>query len=285
VKRRNLIKAVSAGLIIPTPALSEALWPSSLIHDTEPKSTLLGGSDSHVRDSLYTPAAAVVEKIPDVVFNRGRKKLLTQTTQRLRRLQRYVGYGNFNLISYDRAMYYARNYSSIGAFTRDEKKFLDEVFFSDAHRYGFFGAKVTSKINARIKVRDTLKVPRSGHYVYQGAPLAMYKQIRRDIGKKLVLTSGIRGVVKQMYLFLNKTLSTGGNLSVASRSLAPPGHSYHGIGDFDVGKIGLGRNNFTSQFANTDEFKRLIELGYVAIRYPDGNPYGVRYEPWHIKVV
>jgi len=76
-----------------------------------------------------------------------------------------------------------------------------------------------------------------------------------------------------------------GNLSKASRSLAPPGHSYHGIGDFDVGKVGFGRKNFSEEFARTDEFHRLVELGYVDIRYPRDNLFGVRYEPWHIKVV
>jgi LAS superfamily LD-carboxypeptidase LdcB len=28
-----------------------------------------------------------------------------------------------------------------------------------------------------------------------------------------------------------------------------------------------------------------MDLGYIKIRYPKGNPFGVRFEPWHIKVV
>ena len=47
-------------------------------------------------------------------------------------------------------------------------------------------------------------------------------------------------MVKQMHLFLAKPRQSNGNLSKASSSLAPPGYSFHGIGDFDVGKIGLG---------------------------------------------
>ena len=74
-------------------------------------------------------------------------------------------------------------------------------------------------------------------------------------------------------------------LSETSRSLAPPGYSFHGIGDFDVGKIGLGEANFTIDFSNTEEFQRLITLGYVDIRYTDTNRFGVRYEPWHIKII
>jgi LAS superfamily LD-carboxypeptidase LdcB len=92
-------------------------------------------------------------------------------------------------------------------------------------------------------------------------------------------------VVKQLYLFLNKADQVDGNLSLASYSLAPPGHSYHAVGDFDVGKKGFGSKNFSEAFAKTDEFKRLIDLGYLDIRYPQQNPFGVRYEPWHIKVV
>jgi len=118
-----------------------------------------------------------------------------------------------------------------------------------------------------------------------GDSLNRYQQIRSDVGDNLLLTSGIRNVVKQMHLFLAKTRQSNGNLSKASRSLAPPGYSYHGIGDFDVGKLGLGEANFTIDFSNTEEFKRLITLGYVDIRYTDTNRYGVRYEPWHIKII
>ena len=72
---------------------------------------------------------------------------------------------------------------------------------------------------------------------------------------------------------------------LASRSLAPPGHSFHGVGDFDVGKVGLGASNFTDVFAETAEFQQLVDLGYVSMRYPKDNQLGVRYEPWHVKVV
>ena len=82
-----------------------------------------------------------------------------------------------------------------------------------------------------------------------------------------------------------KAMETGGNLSQASRSLAPPGYSFHAAGDFDVGKVGFGPDNFTEAFARTDEYRRLIDLGYVEIRYTETNPFGVRHEPWHIKIV
>ena len=128
------------------------------------------------------------------------------------------------------------------------------------------------------------KISSSGHYLLKGESLDHYKQIRKDVGEELLLTSGIRNNVKQMHLFLAKAFQSDGNMSKASRSLAPPGHSYHNAGDFDVGKIGLGELNFTADFSHTEEYQRLTRLGYVDIRYTDTNQFGVRYEPWHIKL-
>jgi len=101
----------------------------------------------------------------------------------------------------------------------------------------------------------------------------------------VLLTSGIRSVMKQVSLFLAKEESVDGNLSLASYSLAPPGHSYQAIGDLDIGKKGFGSRNFSAEFTETDQFKRLIDPGYLDIRYTQQNPFGVRYEPWHIKIV
>jgi len=99
-----------------------------------------------------------------------------------------------------------------------------------------------------------------------------------------VLTSGVRSVIKQFLLFLNKAYANDGNLSLASRQLAPPGYSFHGIGDFDVGQAGFGYYNFTEKFIATDVYKKLADLGYLTLRYPQDNMLGVRFEPWHIKV-
>ena len=112
----------------------------------------------------------------------------------------------------------------------------------------------------------------------------MYAKLKKTVGDKLYLTSGIRGVVKQFLLFLDKANDNKGNLSLASRSLAPPGYSSHGIADFDVGQVGYGALNFTETFTNTEVFKQLEDLDYISIRYPKDNLKGVRFEPWHIKV-
>ena len=213
-----------------------------------------------------------------------RLDLLASTAARLERAIRYVGHGHFNLVSFDDLLRYAESFRAIGAFQPAEIDFLDEIFHADASRYGFYGRKVIGRLTAVFKDRDVEKVPATGHYLLRGEPLNKYRRIRRDLGKDVYLTSGVRGVAKQFQLFLSKAVSTGGNLSQAARSLAPPGYSYHAIGDFDVGRMGFGEKNFTEDFAATPEYQRLIDLGYVEHRYTETNPYGVRHEPWHIKI-
>jgi len=222
--------------------------------------------------------------VDDIRLTGNRYQILRSVVLRLRRVRAHVGHGNFSLIGFDRALLFARRYSRIGAFTKEEIAFLDEVFYTDAKNYGFLGEKVTTDLTSIIRKKDTHKVPYSGNYLFRGESINLYSKISRDIGPSIILTSGVRGVVKQMYLFLSKSLRSKGNLSMASRSLAPPGHSFHGNGDFDVGKKGYGYRNFSEDFAYTNEFKRLEELGYIRIRYHEENPFGVRFEPWHIKL-
>ncbi len=82
-----------------------------------------------------------------------------------------------------------------------------------------------------------------------------------------------------------KIKKTGGNLSLASQTIAPPGYSYHGIGDFDVGQVGFGVANFSTRFSRTKVYKKLTRLDYIVFRYPQDNRLGVLVEPWHIQIV
>ncbi len=221
----------------------------------------------------------------DVVLTEAQLPLLASTAARFDRSLRTIGHGNFNLVSFDQLLSYSRRYSKIGRFSRRELDFLEQIFYTDAADYGFYGDKVTSELSAEILRREVKKIPGSGHFLLRGEPLEKYRKIRDDLGSTVILTSGIRSIVKQYQLFLAKSVESGGNLSQASRSLAPPGYSYHAVGDFDVGKIGFGLDNFTEAFATTDEYKKMIDLGYVEIRYTETNPFGVRHEPWHIKII
>jgi len=240
--------------------------------------------DSMVLDQIASKPVAL-ETPPDVILSPAQRIAFDSALARLRRLQKYIGHGNFNIVDWDQSLKLARSRDAIGAFTRSELDLIEELFFTDAKTLGFYGDKVVTTLSASIARRDIVKIPRSGHFLFKGTSTETFDKIRHDLGDSVVLTSGIRSVVKQIYLFMNKAEQVDGNLSLASFSLAPPGHSYHAVGDFDVGKKGFGRKNFSEAFAKTDEFKRLIDLGYLDIRYPQENPFGVRYEPWHIKVV
>ena len=240
--------------------------------------------DSMVLDQIASKPVTL-ETPPDVILSDAQRITFDSALARLRRLQIYVGHGNFNIVSWDQSLKFARSRDAIGAFTRSELDLIEELFFTDAKTLGFYGDKVVTTLSASIARRDIVKIPGSGHFLFKGTSTETFDKIRHDLGDSVVLTSGIRSVVKQIYLFMNKAEQVDGNLSLASFSLAPPGHSYHAVGDFDVGKKGFGRKNFSEAFAKTDEFKRLIDLGYLDIRYPQQNPFGVRYEPWHIKVV
>ena len=220
----------------------------------------------------------------DVVTPSDEFPLLKATLNRIKRVQRTVGYGNFNVLGFDDMLKIARSYPSVEQFDHAELEFIEKLFHIDASLYGFYGTKVLPNISDDIDVNRTVRVRGTGQRIYRGPAMEKYRRIKETIGKDVVLTSGVRSVVKQLYLFMNKAERSHGNLSLASRSLAPPGYSFHAIGDFDVGKRGLGRANFTRAFADTDVYKRLCDLGFVRIRYPEHNLLGVRFEPWHVRV-
>jgi len=242
--------------------------------------------DNFIADNIAVSTARInAPAHPDIIASAAQKRTINSVLARLQRLQGYVGHGNFNLIGWDQSLKIARDHEQVGAFTTAELNLIEEIFFTNAQELGFYGEKVVTKLSATIPQKHVLKIPGTGHFLFKGPATDTYHKIRRDLGDSVLLTSGIRSVVKQVYLFLAKVESVDGNLSLASYSLAPPGHSYHAIGDFDVGKKGFGQKNFSAEFAETDEFKRLIDLGYLDIRYTHKNPFGVRYEPWHIKIV
>ncbi len=220
----------------------------------------------------------------DIYIAKNKIKILHLTYAHLTKVQHFIGHGNFNLLGFEEMLKITKRYPAIGEFSPQGLAFLEEIFFTDPNQYGFFGSKIISDITAIIPRSSVIKIPRSGHFLLKGKSYNLYQEIKNDVGEQLLLTSGVRNIVKQMHLFLGKTIQSEGNLSKASRSLAPPGHSYHGVGDFDVGRIGFGRKNFTADFSRTKEYRRMLNLGYINIRYTTHNRYGVRFEPWHIKI-
>lgn len=220
----------------------------------------------------------------DIKADQDQWKMVQGLAKRLSAIEAYVGHGNFNILSWDEMIGYAKYAPGIERLTSNEFAFLESLFFFEASRYGFMGEKVFTELTQTPPKKEFKKVPYSGHFLRKGGALQTYQKLKSDVGETLILTSGFRGLVKQFHLFLQKSVETKGNFSRASRSLAPPGYSFHGKGDFDVGKVGHGLRNFTYDFAQTDEYKKLLDLGYVGIRYTQDNLLGVRFEPWHIRV-
>ena len=221
----------------------------------------------------------------DFYISREEFQLLKSVNKRLKNVRRTVGFGNFNLISFDDTLSIARNYSRVGRFSKEEIAFMNKIFYSDPTVHGFYGRKTCEDITTRINKKEVHKVPYTGHYLYKGKTTQTYDSMLNDVGSSLILTSGVRSIVKQFSLFLGKLESVNGNLSEASKSIAPPAYSFHSIGDFDVGKKGYGYANFTPRFATTQEFFKMRKLSYIKMRYTINNKDGVRFEPWHVEII
>jgi hypothetical protein len=278
MKRRDFLKTLALGVI------GWGIAPEVMAQNMKiPSGTFSNSLNDHIRDYLHKMKYFDESHKDDVYIDSAMHKIFDSTVMRLRRLQQAAGHGNFQILSFDDGLKIARKYSRVGEFSKAEIKFMERIFYAEAQRYGFLDQQPLKKITDRISRKEVIKVPYTGNYLYNGMPLDTYKKIKQQIGEQVILTSGVRGVVKQFLLFLNKAYKYNGNLSLASRSLAPPGYSFHGNGDFDVGQVGLGTLNFTERFTSTKVYKRLSELGYLKLRYPQQNLLGVRFEPWHIK--
>lgn len=224
-------------------------------------------------------------KHPDIWLREDQKIVFESVIRKLGMVERTMGYANFNLASFDETLKIAKSFPKIGAFSLPEIAYIEEVFYTDPSIYGFYGKRTIENLTDVINEKEVIKIDGTGHFVYRGHSQELLARIMKDIGKTIILTSGIRGSMKQLSLHLEKIKSENGNITSASRSLVPPAYSYHSVGDFDVGKKGWGHQNFTANFARTEEFWNLQKLSYVSMRYTVGNGDGVRFEPWHVKIV
>ena len=82
----------------------------------------------------------------DIYLSKEEWLLLVSVNDRLKRLKKHIGFANFNLISFNDSLFYARNYHTIGAFTKNEVAFVDKLFNEDPSKYGFYGYKTWSNI-------------------------------------------------------------------------------------------------------------------------------------------
>lgn len=270
-----------SGLPKETPEPSKEVSDFAEVNAGPAKPTLMEPAEaSHTHSKVLN----FDQDFPDDVFcEKHRMEMIHVLLQKIRGVQRRVGDGNFNLLGMDE-LFSQSQLTGLAAISREERELLEELFFFDAKKYGFYGEKNFHRFTDSIHKESVRKIAGTGHFLRKGKSEETYLRLRRDVGDSVILTSGVRSLAKQFHLFLEKAAISGGNLSKASRSLAPPGYSFHGHEDFDVGKVGYGLSNFTDDFARTEEYRRLEALGYVEIRYTAMNDLGVRFEPWHIKV-
>ncbi len=266
MNRRNFLKSLQLAAVTPIVLPVEKLYAKNISRDIEDKK----------RNELLVSDIYLPDKQIDV-FLSVREKLAT--------IQKITGYGNFNIISFDKAVSIARWSRGIKRFTKEELNFMESLYYYDPSVHGFYGKRTSKNITDVISTKNVTKMKNTGHYLFKGKTVDTYKHIKKDVGNTVVLTSGVRSIVKQMRLYMDKIYVTNGNLSLASKSIAPPAFSYHTIGDFDVGKKGFGYANFTKRFALTKEFSKMRKLKYIDMRYTINNKDGVRYEPWHVKIV
>ncbi|MDD2641223.1 MAG: M15 family metallopeptidase [Sulfurimonadaceae bacterium] len=271
MNRRNFLKILACSTAMSS--VGSTLFAKTIISEED---------DYYTVDSLNKLGQ---DKPKDIFLDQKYHDSFYSVIKKLNLVQRHVGFGNYNILSFDEAVNTARWSNKIGSFTDEELEFMEYIFYYNPNIHGFYGERTCQNITDTIDKNNIVKIPYSGHYLFKDRSLDTYNNMIKDIGNSIILTSGVRSVMKQMKLFLDKLDRTNLNLSQASISLAPPAYSFHSSGDFDVGKKGFGYDNFTERFALTEEFSKMIKLTYVDIRYTINNKDGVRYEPWHVTVV
>lgn len=108
-------------------------------------------------------------------------------------------------------------------------------------------------------------------------------------GVILVPISGFRSVADQKHLFFDVKAQRGQVTTKRAEVSAPPGYSEHHTGyAVDIGDGKTPATNLSPSFENTSAFKWLEKnAAYYSfeISFPEGNPQGVNYEPWHWRFV
>ncbi|WP_413162611.1 D-alanyl-D-alanine carboxypeptidase family protein [Capilliphycus salinus ALCB114379] len=120
------------------------------------------------------------------------------------------------------------------------------------------------------------------------AYLEMAEAARRD-NIRLVPISGFRTITDQEYLFFEVKAQRGQNASKRAEVSAPPGYSEHHTGyAIDIGDADYPDTHLEVTFEKTTAFQWLSENAAFysfELSFPQDNPQGVSYEPWHWRYV
>lgn len=118
--------------------------------------------------------------------------------------------------------------------------------------------------------------------------LKMQEAARLD-GIELVPISAFRSIEDQDYLFFNMKAQRGQVATKRAEVSAPPGYSEHHTGyAVDIGDGNVPATDLSKSFENTPAFKWLeANAPYYSfeLSFPENNPQGISYEPWHWRFV
>lgn len=113
---------------------------------------------------------------------------------------------------------------------------------------------------------------------------AMQRAAAAD-GVQLIVLSAFRSIGLQKQLFFDVKAERNQNSLTRAQVSAPPGFSEHSTGyAVDLGDGGAPATNLSTQFDQTAAFRWLATNGarfHFQLSFPQGNPQGVSYEPWH----
>lgn len=117
---------------------------------------------------------------------------------------------------------------------------------------------------------------------------AMVAAARAD-GVSLVPISGFRSIAEQRHLFFDIKAQRGQVTTERAEVSAPPGYSEHHTGyAVDIGDGSSPAANLSPSFEATPAFQWLQSNAArfsFELSFPQGNPQGVKYEPWHWRFV
>ena len=135
-----------------------------------------------------------------------------------------------------------------------------------------------------ISIDGIIMLRRSAANAY----LDMEAAARAD-GIVLTPLSGFRSVEDQEYLFFEIKAQRGEGASQRAEVSAPPGYSEHHTGyAVDIGDADVPATHLTTEFENTAAFRWMEENApYFSfeLSFPEDNPQGIAYEPWHWRYV
>ena len=156
-------------------------------------------------------------------------------------------------------------------------------------------------LNARLS-RDGRLL---GHFPYPETPAANLvtfapgQQLHRDAaealgamqraaamdGVGLVVLSAFRSIALQNRIFFDVKAERNQSSLTRARVSAPPGFSEHSTGyAVDLGDASAPATNLAPSFDQTAAFRWLAANAarfHFQLSFPEGNPQGVSYEPWH----